>query len=70
MDQILGLIVLVLDAGVLWYAWPAAATGGRKAWFITLALFFPLLSWPWIAWQGVRARSARMDEEERLETLS
>lgn len=64
MREFLGLIVLVLDAGLLWYAWPAAPTGGRKAWFIALAVLFPLLSWPWLAWQGVKARSLDNEPED------
>jgi len=64
-DIICGMLLLWLEAGLLWYAGPAySGSAKRMIGYATLVVCLPVLSWPWIAHQGTKARLARADDED------
>lgn len=65
MDEVLGALLLILEIGLLWYASPACVGSKRRMLgYASLTVMLPIVSWPWIARQGTKARLARMDNED------
>jgi hypothetical protein len=62
-DTVVGILAMLCMYGVCYYAWPAATTRGRKVLFVVVAVVFPITSWPFLVYAGLKARSARFERE-------
>ncbi len=63
MDTVLDILAMICMYGVSYFAWPAAKTRCGKTLIVFVAVVFPITSWPFLVYAGLKARKARFERE-------